>query len=99
MKLGNAVEVAEFNPGEKMPPLIRGKLAERPFRAVGIANQDRLAMARYLDARPGVAGTRNAPGQILCLRTIYIHKNPSTSLSTELFEASMVTGRRRFHGF
>jgi hypothetical protein len=99
MNLGNSVEVAEFNPGEKMPPLIRGKLAERPFRAVGIANQDRLAPARYFDARPSVAGTRNAPGQILCLRTIYIHKNPFTSLSAEIYGASVVTGRRRFHEF
>ena len=72
--LGNSVEVADFNPGEKMPPLIRGKLTERPFRAIGIADQDRFPPARYLDARPSVAGTRNAPGQILCLRTIHIHK-------------------------
>jgi hypothetical protein len=54
---GNSVEVAELNPGEKLPPLIRGKFAERAFRVVGIANQDRLALACYLDARPSVAGT------------------------------------------
>jgi hypothetical protein len=62
---GYPVEITQFSARQEMTPLLSAELAGLTFRAVGIANKNRLAATCHSYACAALTRTRNEPDELI----------------------------------